>query len=238
MNQYTAGIHTLRSDVALGGDTQCKLAKNVYYAVVLRHKFGQSLAQLVAEMEGVFCFDEADLSGSVFILRGNDSAALADLYTCFIQWARKVVPGAELSISALLHGPQAIAGAVETLRRDANMHGAVSDATLYLVAEVKRYIKEHFQEPDLSVASIARSFHLTPSYFSSLFAKSTGMSAVKYITRQRVGYAARELLNSHKSIEAISEEAGFTSPTYFYKVFKKQMNVTPSEYQRYSGQNP
>ena len=64
------------------------------------------------------------------------------------------------------------------------------------------------------------------------------MSAVKYITRQRVGYAARELLNSHKSIEAISEEAGFTSPTYFYKVFKKQMNVTPSEYRRYSGQNP
>ena len=38
------------------------------------------------------------------------------------------------------------------------------------------------------------------------------------------------LINSEESISLIAEKCGFTSITYFYKVFKKANGITPSEY--------
>ena len=56
-----------------------------------------------------------------------------------------------------------------------------------------------------------------------------------FVNRYRVDEAKRRLLDpslKHLSILAIAEDVGFNSKSSFNAVFKKNTNLTPSEYRR------
>lgn len=95
----------------------------------------------------------------------------------------------------------------------------------------KAYIKEHFEESDLSLGKIAAAVFLAPAYISSLFKKETGMAVTEYITLCRMKRAA-ELLEADTTISltAVSERVGYTDPYYFSRCFKKYYGVTPSKF--------
>ncbi len=64
------------------------------------------------------------------------------------------------------------------------------------------------------------------------FQKYTHMSPVNYLNYYRIRMAAHELIDTDKSINAISENCGFSSASYFSKVFENALECTPGEYRK------
>lgn len=94
------------------------------------------------------------------------------------------------------------------------------------------YLHTHHSEA-VSLKKMAELCHLSPSYFSRLFAKETGESYSGYAARLKIEWAKRLLENTDMPVSLISAELGFNEPGYFIKTFKKYEEVTPAVYRKY-----
>lgn len=107
--------------------------------------------------------------------------------------------------------------------------GAVRAEASSPVGSAIQYIRYHFRNP-LTLSSLARYVHLSSNYFGEMFQKSTGMTFSAYLRMCRLEYAHRLLLETELSISEIARESGFRTSSYFSDVFRRQYNMTPSEY--------
>lgn len=94
------------------------------------------------------------------------------------------------------------------------------------------YINKHFSEP-LTLAGVSAHCGYNPSYFSRKFKQYTNYSFVSYLNHVRLVYAIN-LLNTDtdKSVGEISAECGFNSIRHFNREFRREFEITPSEYRR------
>lgn len=100
-----------------------------------------------------------------------------------------------------------------------------------ICANVNKYIQEHYDDENLSVAEIAKVFSINPNYLSSLYREQEGISLHKAITQVRIKKACELLLlPSTMTIDDIAQKVGFSSVRTFYRVFKKEMSVSPGTY--------
>lgn len=67
-------------------------------------------------------------------------------------------------------------------------------------------------------------------YVNRIVKKYTGMTLSEYGLVFKLKEAMRLLLNSDKSISAITGELGFTNRNYFYRIFRQRYGMTPGEY--------
>lgn len=88
----------------------------------------------------------------------------------------------------------------------------------------------HNRHVELSLTEAAELCHLSPSYFSRLFKSVFRCSYSAYNARHRLYSAARLLSQSDHNITSIAYELGFSSPSHFISLFKKQFGVTPKQY--------
>lgn len=93
----------------------------------------------------------------------------------------------------------------------------------------KQYIEQHYGEP-VSLAQIAEAAQVTPNHFCKMFHKHVGTSPVEYLRLVRLEKAAHLLKHTRMSISQIAVETGFDNLSYFGKVFRKLVGITPSEY--------
>ncbi|SFA98260.1 two-component system, response regulator YesN [Cohnella sp. OV330] len=83
---------------------------------------------------------------------------------------------------------------------------------------------------DLSLQTIARRFKLHPNYVSQLFQKELRTTFTKLLTSVRLEQACSLLRDTNLSINEVAERIGYSDYFYFAKVFKKQFEVTPTQY--------
>lgn len=98
-----------------------------------------------------------------------------------------------------------------------------------LIGKVKRRIHENLAD-DLTVASLAAQYYVTPNYLSRLFKKVTGEGCNEYIVRQRIERAKSLLLTTTLKVGEISIMVGYHDVNYFSLAFKKHMGVSPVRY--------
>lgn len=98
-----------------------------------------------------------------------------------------------------------------------------------IIAQVKKYIKQHIGE-ELSRQSIAESVFLNPSYLSRLFKKSTSVSLTDYIVAAKIDKAKEILRLEGAKVSTVAGLVGYDSFSYFSKVFKRYVGVSPNEY--------
>lgn len=99
-----------------------------------------------------------------------------------------------------------------------------------LVDCVRKIVQREYMDPLLYRVSIADKIGVSPEYLSRLFKHNTGKSLTDYVSKVRMEHAEELLRSSDKSIDVILHESGFSSPTWFFKVFKRNHGVTPSEF--------
>jgi transcriptional regulator GlxA family with amidase domain len=85
---------------------------------------------------------------------------------------------------------------------------------------------------DMVLASLALQAGLEERTFLRRFRKATGMTAIDYCQRLRVGKAREFLQFSTKPVEAIAWEVGYGDVGAFRKIFIKITGLTPGEYRR------
>lgn len=101
------------------------------------------------------------------------------------------------------------------------------------IKDIIGYISKHYYD-DLNVKILSQKLHISQSYIYFLFKSYVGISPVNYINSIRLREAYR-LLDSGVSVTDTANEVGFTSSSYFIKVFKEATGVTPNKWRLKKG---
>lgn len=100
-----------------------------------------------------------------------------------------------------------------------------------IVNVAKRFISENIAE-DISVASLAEQYYLSPAYFSRLFKRETGEGCNEYIVRMRIEKAKSLLEMTSLKTGSIAQTVGYNDTNYFSLAFKKHTGMSPTQYRR------
>lgn len=93
------------------------------------------------------------------------------------------------------------------------------------------YIKKHYCE-DLSLEKTAAAVFLNPAYFSQLFKQITGQGYKEYVTTLRLEQAKLLLMNPKLRLAEVAERVGYQDMRHFTQVFRKRVQMTPTEYRQ------
>lgn len=92
------------------------------------------------------------------------------------------------------------------------------------------YIQAHLSQ-SLNVSQLAEIAGYSLYHFTRMFKQVTSQTPVQYLTQQRITRAKELLVESEMSIDEVLAACGFSSYSYFFRIFKKQCGVTPHQYQ-------
>lgn len=126
---------------------------------------------------------------------------------------------------------------------DCLYRGAVREFTYAVAKRGKRhystvienaihYIHIHLHEK-ITLERAADHVGISPCHLSRVFQAETEISFVEYIQKERVEAARHMLIYSEYSVSEISEYLHFSTQSYFIKIFRKHMGMTPSAYRKY-----
>ncbi len=99
-----------------------------------------------------------------------------------------------------------------------------------VVLTVKKYIDDHFTENDLSLEKISEGIRYNPKYISSSFKKYFGIGIAEYLNTIRIQHSCTLIQQGVTSIKDLSSLCGYADSHYFSVVFKKKMEMSPTEY--------
>ena len=97
------------------------------------------------------------------------------------------------------------------------------------VAQIKEWLKLHACD-GITVSQAAQALNYNPDYLTQIIKADTGMTLCSYLNDIRLKEAKKLLLNTNKTVTQIAYSTGFSDEKYFMKIFRRNENVTPSEY--------
>jgi AraC-like DNA-binding protein len=95
-----------------------------------------------------------------------------------------------------------------------------------------------YRDGNLTLQKLAERLSIPVNHLSQIINERLGQTFIDFIGAYRVKEAQKMLLDpakKHYTVIAIAEEVGFNSKSAFNAVFKKQVNMTPSEYRKSAG---
>ena len=98
-----------------------------------------------------------------------------------------------------------------------------------VIREVVSYVNTNYKE-DITLAKLAAHVHINSTYLSTLFKQEMGIPFTTYLNNIRLARSEELLRTGYQSITEICLAVGFSSPSYFTKVFKKHYGLGPREY--------
>lgn len=104
--------------------------------------------------------------------------------------------------------------------------------------KIRAYVEANLDDPELSPATIASQFAISPRYLRLIFSEGQdsggcGETLRRFILRRRLQECANMLGSSDTSYGSITTLAynwGFSDSSYFARRFVEQFGITPSEY--------
>ncbi|MCQ4088273.1 bifunctional transcriptional activator/DNA repair enzyme AdaA [Saccharibacillus sp. JS10] len=97
------------------------------------------------------------------------------------------------------------------------------------IEQARSFIVAHYREP-LLLQDIADHVKLSAYYLERLFKQETNETPRMFLEKVRVDRAAHLLRCSDKTNLEVCYEAGFQTPSNFYKAFKRHHHCSPGEY--------
>lgn len=144
-------------------------------------------------------------------------------------------------------------GCREAERGAPGWQGHVCGNTLQLLVELKRacsegkipppmtetpelldglmnYIESHMSEK-ITLEATARQFLVSQSTISQTFRQKLGISFYRFVTQRRL-IAAKSAILEGKPLESLYEEVGFSDYSTFYRAFRREYGISPSQYRK------
>ncbi len=109
---------------------------------------------------------------------------------------------------------------------------ADSRETAALVAAARDYLRQHFEDPALNIAAVARALHVSDSYLRRQFRQTLGTSPKQTLDAIRFERAKMLLNAGYDSVAAVAEKVGFSDEKTFSTAFRRTFGYPPSR-QRY-----
>ena len=95
------------------------------------------------------------------------------------------------------------------------------------IMQINDYIMNHYSQP-ISLKTLSDDLYLSEGYLSRFFKKHYHMSFTTYLRQIRLANAMNELMYTDKPILEIALDNGFSSVSFFNRVFKDEYGQTPS----------
>lgn len=83
---------------------------------------------------------------------------------------------------------------------------------------------------NITINEISKELSYSPNYIIKTFKQKYFVTPHRYLSKIRVENARKLLLSSGKSCQTISDECGFSEYSVFYKMFKKEYGLSPTEF--------
>lgn len=101
-----------------------------------------------------------------------------------------------------------------------------------LIQSVEEYIRNNYNNPDLSNSEIAEEFNYHPYHINRLMKAHTKKTLHNYLIDYRLHMAKNYLRTTTLNVTKIAEKTGFSSYTYFIKLFREQTGISPLQYRK------
>ena len=99
-----------------------------------------------------------------------------------------------------------------------------------LQSHIVAFINQDLSSEELTVEGLCRRFSISRSLLYSISKKTLGMGISEYIRKCRIEAAKEMLIEGGIPIYRIASDCGFSTPSYFTKVFCEQVGCLPKEY--------
>lgn len=93
------------------------------------------------------------------------------------------------------------------------------------------YISAHYNE-NISANDMARLANMSYTYFLKVFGKVMNKSFTDYLSFIRITEAEKLLVSTNMTITEIAYDTGFSSSSYFIKIFSKYKSMSPSQFRK------
>jgi len=114
-----------------------------------------------------------------------------------------------------------------------NGNGSVNDTKhkISLVEELKRYVEANLSDSKIEVERLSQKANLSQRQLYHNLKAETGCAPSEFVREIRL-YNARDMLDrkQKKTVSEVAYAVGFSTPSYFSKLFKDRFGRSPSEY--------
>ena len=93
------------------------------------------------------------------------------------------------------------------------------------------YINKNISKP-LNLDIVAKQRFISPTYLTRILKYDLNINFIDYINISKINLAQEKLIQTDIPIIELSNELGFAQASYFTKLFKRWVHVTPSEYRQ------
>jgi AraC-like DNA-binding protein/mannose-6-phosphate isomerase-like protein (cupin superfamily) len=100
-----------------------------------------------------------------------------------------------------------------------------------IIRHIREFIELHHARP-LSLSQVCQLCGMSPSAFSAKFKQQVGKTFVEFRNQIRIKVAKDLLIKSEDKIVSVCQQVGFEDLSFFNKVFKKEVGVSPGEYRK------
>jgi len=166
----------------------------------------------------------------VFTLMGDE----------FLQMDRTLARILDMTEEAVISYYTGISGLIYSLITLFLSHGSgksYGDSTgSKAMSDAIAYICQNYM-CSINTSDIALAANLSRSYMSEIFTRTFGIPPHEYLVQFRLSVAKDMLLNTKLTVTEIAEKTGFRDIFSFSRVFRREMDVSPTQYrQKYSMQ--
>lgn len=105
-----------------------------------------------------------------------------------------------------------------------------------VIHKATEYIKQHYTSK-LTLDEVANHVYLSKSYLSKIFKEELHCNFASYINNLRVERSKILLMDHAISLIDLASMVGFEDQSYFTKVFKKIVGVSPGKYRENRGKS-
>lgn len=100
-----------------------------------------------------------------------------------------------------------------------------------IVRQACNYVVSHIDEK-ISLSVVSEELGISKNYFCSLFKNEIGENFNNYVTKIKMKRAKFLLKEKNMKIYEVCDYLGYADNTYFTKLFKKYVGITPHEYKK------
>ncbi|MBQ2923206.1 MAG: helix-turn-helix domain-containing protein [Tyzzerella sp.] len=112
--------------------------------------------------------------------------------------------------------------------------GVASDSAQSINQCVK-FIEENF-EKNILLVDVAAAGNISPFNLNTAFKTIMGDTPMQYLNKTRIRRSMNLLYSTDLSVDDIAKQCGFQNANYFAKVFRKYLNITPTDFRRQNKQ--
>jgi AraC-like DNA-binding protein len=107
-----------------------------------------------------------------------------------------------------------------------------SNTRLQIKSQLHAYISENYQDPQLSIETLAFELGYSIGYLRQVFKEEMGVPYNEYLIQIRMEEAKRLLKETDLSAKDIADRIGISDSRYFYTIFKSRVGLTAQEYRK------